>query len=68
MKHVAKTVAIELEEVVIHAGECLTVWLEGDDPLKRIHVELRVMPNGNKELYCDDNIIKPFDKWYGDTA
>ena len=43
----------ELEDVHIHEGETLTVWLCAGDDRGHVQVELRVLDNGSRQVFMD---------------
>jgi len=66
------TMSVQLNDVQLHSGEVVTVWLNTDKPHGRcVQVELRVTQRGNPEIFLDDRnmyIIKSFDNWYRSEA
>ena len=52
-----KHIDINVEEIRVEPGEYITVWLNG------IQVELRVLPNGRRQIYCNKLHTVPFSKW-----
>lgn len=60
---------IDLHNVNVRTSEVLTVWLgthETDADPPRTQVELRVLPDGTREIFVDDPAvrIRPFSEWY----
>lgn len=54
----------EVSLIIVKRGEYLTVWLrDQDDPLRQIHVELRVMPDGTPYIFTDNLPSRSFEEW-----
>ena len=55
----------------VEPGEVLTVWLgsllSGEAP--RTQIEIRCLPDGTRELYCDDlSVVRSFKGWYAEDT
>jgi hypothetical protein len=59
-------VVMRVNEVTVQSGETITVWLGNiDDENGRTQVELRVLPDGKKEVFVDPGTdVMDIDEWY----
>ncbi len=55
------TVLTTLDNLAVHPGECLTVFLH--DKTQIVQVELRVTAEGKAEVFAGLN-VQEFKKWY----
>jgi hypothetical protein len=62
-------VSMRVSQVPVSRGETLTVWLgEISDEGGRTQVELRVLPDGTREVFVADGVaVQPIAEWYPRT-
>ena len=55
------TIRAEVESIRVKPGQALTVWLDGEQ------VDLRVLHDGTREIFCDAVQARPYDEWAPST-
>ena len=61
---------VEVSSLALGDGRVLTVWMgDLEDEGGRTQVELRVLPNGKREVFISDGAsVLDFSDWYGMRA